>query len=603
MPQQSPESEVDSRATMILGHNRPRVRSLLFLVCSWSLSAAALAQPAAGPSLSGQEDQAGKLTTVAWAALTSYDSLLDDIGFLGELAGRPGTADMIRGMIPMFTQGRDVAGMGLDTTRPVGVVLRTDGVQFVPIVCLPITDLDATLEVVEGFGFAPADAGDGVVELELPDQTLYLKSSGEWTYAAQSPDALDSAPNDPSPALNMLVRDYDLSVKLAVQNVPELYRQMALQQLRAGMEQGLVQQDNESDEDFEARSRLAEIQVQQISDMIEGFDRLTLGWNLDAAAQSTHLDVVLTVLPDSKLAPAMAVYNDATTRLAGFHKPDAALSMLGMGTTPPEMLEEQREQIEATVATFRTQVAKAADSSDEIPNDQMREDLKAIAFDLLDAYEEMLMSGKAEFGGSLELSDDGYAAVAAAKLPDPKKVEAAARKLGRLAEEYDTGGVQPKFEFDLGSHAGVEMHRLTVPIPDEKQARVIFGEELIVTVGIGPDAVYLAAGPKGEDALKAAIDESRSRDGEKILPFEGVASVKQFVNAFRPLANAQNEMVFAMLSDAFEEAEPGTDRLRISGRGVENGVLIRYEAEAGVLRAFGKAAMAAQQQAMGGGGF
>lgn len=561
---------------------------------------AAHAQPAAEPSMDEATD-AGGMKTVAVAAIGGYDSLLEDIGFLGDLAGRPGTADMLRGMIPMFTQGRDVKAMGLDTTRPLGVVLRADGVSFAPIVCLPITDLDATLEVVEAFGFAPADVGDGIIELELPERTLFLKSDGEWTFAAQSPDAFDAAPADPGPMLQQLVAEYDLCVRVLAPNVPEIYKQLALEQLRAGMEQGLVQLEDESDEEFDARAELAEAQVEQLTDAIESIDELTAGWRLDAEAGSTHLDLAFTILPGSKLAPAVAVYQDTTTRFAGFHNPAAAMSMLAVGDTPPEMLDDQREQLESTIQVLRTQADQALEE-DEVP-ESMRDALKSAASDLIDVYEEMVFSGKGDIGVSLDLASEGFALIGAIAVPTPEKVEAALKKLAEAWAENPELTEAPEVAWDAETHAGVRMHQVAVAVPESGQARQMIGETLTVTVGIGPDAAYLGVGPTGAEALKKAIDTSRSRDGEEVLPFELMVSVKQVVDALAPFANDENAQVFAMLGDALAEVAEGTDHLRVSARPIENGLIIRYEAEEGVLRAAGKAAMAAQQAALQGGGF
>ena len=574
---------------------RCTLRPFLALTFSALLATTAAAQPATEPSMD-QETETG-LKTVAIAALSGYDALLGDISYLGELVGRPGAGDMLEGLIAMFAQGRDVTAMGLDKTRPIGVVLQTDGMQFVPIACLPITDLDKTLEVIEGFGLEPVDAGDGIIELELPQQTLFLKASNGWTYAAQSPEAFDSIPANPEPMLRRMVKEYDLGVRIKVQNVPDMYRQIALQAMQQGMEQGLEQQDEEDDETFELRSRLAEAQIEQLTDLIDGLDEVTLGWSLDSEAKKTYLDASFTVLPDSKLAPAVALYDKATTRFAGFHNPAAMMSMLASGETPPEMIEDQREQFEAMIAMFRKQGNDALDKQDEIPNDETREALRSAMTDLIDAYEEMILAGRADIGGSLDLSGEGFAFLAGGAIPSPEKIESALRHLADAVAANPEIDDAPEVAWNADEHAGIKLHQLVVPVPENGQAQDLLGEELTLTVGIGEGAVYFAAGQRGVKSLKSAIDTSRSRDGEKILPFEMVLSLKQVIDAIEPLADNENRKGIEMMAAALAEVPEGSDHIRISGRPIENGMAIRYEAEEGVLSAVGQAAMAAQQAA------
>ncbi len=583
-----------------LRHPRPSnlfvSRSLALALSVWGATAA-IAQPTAEPAIEQEQETETGLKTVAVAALSGYDSLLGDISYLGELVGRPGAGDMLEGLIAMFAQGRDVEAMGLDKSRPIGVVLQTDGMQFVPIVCLPIADLDKTLEVVEAFGMEPVDAGDGVIELELPQQTLFLKATGGWTYAAQSPDAFDSIPANPEPMLRRLVNEYDLGIRVKVPNVPGMYRQIAIQALQQGMEQGLEQQDEEDDETFELRTRLARLQIEQLTDAIDGLDELTVGWSLDSEAKKTYLDASFTVLPDSKLIRAVETYDNTTTRFAGFHHPEAMLSALASGTTPPEMIEEQREQLEAMVAMFRKQGNKALDEQDEIPNDETREALRSAMTDLIDAYEEMILSGRADIGGSLDWGDEGFALVAGGAIPSPEKIESALRHLAEAVAAHPEIDETPEVLWNAYEHAGVKLHQLVIPVPEQGQARDLFGEELSLTVGIGEGAVYFAAGQRGAENLKKAIDTSRSRDGEKILPFEMVLSVKQLIDAIEPFADNENRQGIEMVAAALADVPEGTDHVRISGRPIKNGMTIRYEAEEGVLRAAGQAAMAAQQAA------
>ncbi|QDT70267.1 hypothetical protein MalM25_32130 [Planctomycetes bacterium MalM25] len=544
-------------------------------------------------------ESATGLKTVAVAGLSSRDELLKDLDFLGELGGRPG----LSGVITFFSGGAlDV----LEEGRPIGVVLQTDGASFTPLGCLPVTDIDRVLEVAENFGFEPLALDDDTYEIELPDQTIFFKSAGEWVFVAQSAAALASAPADPTQTLNKLTETYDLGVTASVPNVPEMYRQIALEELRNGMEEGLVQEEEESDEDFQARRDLAESQIDQLADMIQGLDQVTIGWSIDSEGRRTFLDAIITGLPDSDIALAMSVYDRSTSGVSGFHRPEAAASMLTTGTTPPELLEKQAAQVDATVEMLRTQAEKGIEEADELPDDPaFREALHSATDDLIDAYGDMLRNGRIEMGGSLNLEGDGFDLIFGAYVTDPSKIESAFKKLAAAAETQ-AGDKWPGIEWGYADHAGVKLHGMSIPVPDEGQAREALGETLRVLMGVGDERVYLAAGPRGEEALKRAIDDSAGLENKEILPAEIIVSLGQVLAAAEKVSgdNPQAAAVIGMLVESLEEAPEGSDRLVMTTEAIENGVKVRYLIEGGVLEAIGKvAAQAAAMQQQGGGGF
>ena len=254
-----------------------KLRILAALLIAGSIGASPqllIAQPALEAETGAA---AGAMQTVAVVALSGYDPLMEDIGYLGALGGRPEGAQMIEGMINLFTQGKGLEGM--DKTKPWGVVVQTDGNNLLPLVCLPINDLDAILALAEGFGVMSDDAGNGVKELTVPNSPmpLFAKKMGDWVYVSQSAESLDSAPADPTSTLSDLVEAYDIGARVLAQNIPAMWKQMAIGGLRQGMEEGLQQEPDESDAEYEARREIAEIQVEQLLDMIEQTESFTIG--------------------------------------------------------------------------------------------------------------------------------------------------------------------------------------------------------------------------------------------------------------------------------------------------------------------------------------
>ena len=195
-----------------------------------SISIVALLVLAAGvlsarPAFAQADDQTapaaapGEIKNVAVVAVSSYDKLIADVGFMGSLADRPELGQMIEGTIALFTQGKGLNG--IDKTKPWGVILQTDGQQFLPVACLPVTDLNQVLGIVQGFGAKVQDAPDGGKQIDLPNgKSIFVKTSGTWAYLAQNGGSLEHLPADPQAALGELVTNYDLGARVSVQNVP-----------------------------------------------------------------------------------------------------------------------------------------------------------------------------------------------------------------------------------------------------------------------------------------------------------------------------------------------------------------------------------------------
>lgn len=579
---------------------------LAFLAIAALTPAAARAQAVAAPEApASMAEDAPAVQTVAVAALASYDQLMKEINFLGELGGRPAASDMVEGMIAFFTGGRGVEG--LDKSRPLGMVLQTDGAAFAPILCLPVADIAPLLELAENFGFEPIEAGDGVYEVELKDQTVFVRNTGAWTFVGQTAESLAQAPQDPGSSFQNLTATYDFAVSVMAQNVPDMYRRVALEQLRQGMEEGLTQEENETEEEFAERSRLAESQVEQIGELVEGLDVVTLGWSIDAEKKHTFLDAVITGVAGSDIALAMDAYKDPKSGVNGFHRPKAAMSLLTVGTTPPELLEKQKEQTEAAIAMVRGQVQKGmkeqADSG-KLPDDPaVRAALEGATEDLIDVYADMLTGGRVELGGSLDLQGDGYDMVVGGYVPDPAKVESAFKKLADAAASQEGF---PGVEWGYATHAGVKMHGMTIPVPEQAtEAREALGESVRVVMGVGGERVYLAVGPRGEESLKRAIDESAASAEKAILPAELIVSIGQILTAAEKVAPPQAAPVIGMVLGAMEDVPPGVDRLVMTTESVDRGMRVRYLLEEGVLKAVGNAAAtaAAMQQGQAGGGY
>ena len=95
-------------------------------------------------------------------------------------------------------------------------------------------------------------------------------------------------------------------------------------QIEAGVQQGLTDVGDQQNAQADLQQKLAAAQMKSLKMVIEGTDHITIGWQIDSNAQTTHLDFSLVAVPGSQLAKQAAGLTDAKSAFAGFLDPDAA---------------------------------------------------------------------------------------------------------------------------------------------------------------------------------------------------------------------------------------------------------------------------------------
>ena len=197
---------------------------------------------------------AGELKNVAVIAGAPYQKLISDITFLGSLGGKPELGQMVEGGLAFFTQGK--AATSLDKTKAWGVIVQTDGQNFIPVGCLPVTKVDDLLGVVKNYGMQIKDSDNGGKEIMMPNQrSIFVKQEGGLAFISTSAASLAKLPANPEELLTKMAGEYDLAIHASVKNVPEQYRQFAMQAMQAGVQQGMKKKDDETDEQYQQRQQ------------------------------------------------------------------------------------------------------------------------------------------------------------------------------------------------------------------------------------------------------------------------------------------------------------------------------------------------------------
>ena len=522
-----------------------------------------------------QEASTAGMKTIAVLSLTSYDELLKNLDFIGELAGQPGSAQQAEMMINLFTQGQGLAG--LDKSKPSGVLVQTDGMSIVPLAFIPVSEAKPLLDVLAAFDITSEEGENGVYTVQAGPQELFVKSQGSWAFIAHTVEALAAAPENPQQLLAGLDKEYDVALRLNVQNLPAMFSQRAIQALKGGVAEGLQQMPGEAAADYETRQKVVQAAMSDIEDAIRDTDQVTLGWSLNTEQKTTHLDCQLVAVEGSKLAKQFAESAAVKTSFGGFVSPEGAFTMTMAG----KMTDKYIVRAVTMLGDLRRKMMERIDEEADLPDDAARETVKAAMGDLLDAAKATIEGGILDVGCSLQLGSQSLTLSGGARIASSDRVEQAVRKLAELAEtEEDFPGVQ----WNADSHGDVQFHTLQIPAPND-DARKVFGDQLNVVLGIGPDSVYFAIGTDVLKAIKDAMDRSNSGAGEDLPPVAVEVSLSQIM---RFAAAHDTDPQVALLAGIFSDLE-GKDHISITARAIKNGFQYRMEVEEGVLAAIGKA--------------
>jgi hypothetical protein len=530
--------------------------------------------PAAGP--------------VAVVAITSYEKLMADVDWLGGLMNMPGASQMVDGMLMQATGGQGLAG--LDKTKPIGLVVNLAPGPFpMPIVAayVPVTDQAALLGLLQKvLGVTNQDMGNGVLQVNAMGQDVYAKNAGSYMLVAMTPDGLGAMPADPAAVIGPLTQQYDVAVQINVQNVPEALRQQAVTGMAAAA-QG-VKLPNESDSDFAARQQLMQAQAEATTMLVRELDQVRLGLSIAGEEQRVYFDTNLLAQPGTQLAQELTQDSDATTNFAGFANADAAVS-LSAASKVSGMRAAQMEQVIAQVRAKATQSIDA-----EAPAD-LREPIKTSVGQLLDAILETVKAGKVDGGAVVFAAPDAVSGVAGGLMLDPAKIESALKNLSEtLAKAGDSD--MPQITWGAEKHGDIAFHTTAVPVKDD-EAKVLFGDQLDIVVGLGGQSAYVAWGKNAAATLKQVIDANGAAPNQATKPMTLTVTVGKIIDAAKSVAKPEAKPMLEMVSSMLAGAA-GKDHAVVSSQVVDNGVQYRVEVEQGVIQAIATAAM---MQSMGGG--
>ncbi len=542
------------------------------VLCAWGLAA-----PADAPA---------KVKTVAVLSVAGYNELMADVGLIGELTDNPDLPKGLEALLNLFTRSRGLAG--LDKSRPGGLIVQTDGQQVRAYGFVPVSDLDALLKVLEPAVGRPEEAGDGLLRIQGKGggKPVFIREAHGWAFFAEQKGWLADVPDDPLSVLDGLNDRYDLAVRFYAANVPEKHRRQLIEKIKEGAAREAKRRPHESEEQFALRSKIQDEMLHSVLTIIDDVEQITLGCSLDNKERNASVEVTFIARRGSETAAAIAKLRRNRSRFAGFMLPEAALSANWSGTMP----ERKVAVLDAVVDAVRVQAMHDIERQEK--PEAERELAKEVVGTVLDAIEATVEKGRADGGMAVLLDPEAVTILAGGVLTDAPSLEEAARKVVEAAKA-EHPEIGEWVCFDAGQYKSVELHTLSIPIPpdadDREKVVALVGEKLEVVVGLGPEAVYVAAGRDALKRLKQVIDCSAELADEVVEPIRcslDLGTLARFVAAVgKPKDRAQAARVAEILADT-----PTEDHITLVARVIPRGVCYRLEVEPGVLRMLGRMA-------------
>jgi len=510
--------------------------------------------------------------------VASLNKLMQDVNYITGVMGQPQAGGMFTMMAGTFTQG-------IDTTRPIAVLVPMVDGSPEPIGVLPSNNIELVLKRLEP-QTGPADKlDDGTLVIAAGPALVYIRQVGNWAVVARNRELIDLVPADPMSLMEGLGDNYDIGLRLNIQEIPLQLREMLVEQLSQGFEQAMARQQGG---DLNS-SKLSQMQLEQLNTLIREAEQLKFGLNINPNKRIISIDTEFTAAEGTSLAEMYAGTQPIASKFSAVLSGDAALRYHVASSVSPEAVRTTTE----STAAIKEAVQNALAQQDEL-EDHQRAEIEEMLDGLIEIGVKTLQEGKMDAGVIGRADDQSFQIVGGSFVHDGNAVAAWVKE---LAAKLRDAGDAPQFNFDESQYNGVTMHSIVFDIPaDQAELRRTFGEQAKIQLGTGPQAVYFALGQGSADAMQKLIDSADADRGDLSERPLGQARVKllpilRLIQSIKP-----NDSLAAVIDSVALGGD--NDYLSIVTHAIENGQSSNVEIGEGLIKAAGAAVREAQMQQM-----
>lgn len=465
---------------------------------------------------------------------------------------------------------------GLNRTRPVGLIVKTGGDSFRTFGFLPVHDRQTLIESLTQAWGELMDVGDAVVEIPAP-VPVYARIENKWAFVATDAETLLEVPEDPILLLDGLEKEYDLAIRAQINNIPLIYRQLAIGWVQFAIQEEMSQLDGLEDLQSRLQRKMMQDSLVQFQSLVNETETISFGWDMLPSTKDMRFDVAITAVEGTSSAERMAGIKETVSRFSGFLLSDASVQLHFAADIP-------KDDTERTLYVLKAMKLQALDElqrDPEITDQNFRSDAQDVLGGLFDIVITAVEGEHIEGGAAMILEDDTFSLIAGGHVVNGADF---AKRLRDFCELCDQDDGFPEVSWNVAEHRGVHFHRWEIPVGHPSLAPVV-GERLEITLGTGEECGYLSVGSESGDLLKRVLDRSHQMKDSVVPPSQMSVSLRPIVRYLNQI-DADNPN-WPKLTN-FLGGVNGRDRITMENKPIERGSLTQVTIERDVVRIVGQ---------------
>lgn len=424
----------------------------------------------------------------------SINNLLEDVKYLGELAGQKDKVDEGLKFIKTNVEDQKI-DKAIDFTRPIGLygTLNSDNpLDSTGVLLLPVADEKGLLDLLGNFQLTPEKGDDGVytVQAPFPPIPIYIRFANKYAYIAAQNKGAVAKESILDPGKVFTGKSTTLSASVRLDQIPDEMKKMAISQLDEHLNQEKQKEiPGESKTQAEFRHKMIDAMGQRMARVIQDAVELAFSFDVDRQANRLNGEFKFSAKPGSGLAKEIEDAGKNESLFAGLVSSKAAINALVHNTFP----EEARKAIEPAID-------EAFKEAKEKEKDPAKRELGEKIFT---AIKPSLVAGELDLAFSFRgpSKDNHYTFLGAAKLKDGQKVEEAVKDvLTKAVQEKD----KDRIHLDAEKSGEFSIHKFDIQKDFDEKTRAILGNHALY-LAFRSDAVFVSGGARGLETIKEAL--------------------------------------------------------------------------------------------------
>lgn len=494
--------------------------------------------------------------------LKSFDGLLKDFKYLGELAGKGEEVKQIDGIVENLPIKNGLAGTGLDTKRPflLYAVASPDAINSYGVLLLPVADEKAFVgflnDTLGNFGLKVSDPEDSIRSVAVPNlpfEVYFTVADGYAFVTARDRDNLKADRRLKPASLNSANAGEVASATVRLDRIPDMLKQLALGQLDVRAAEA---RDRKESHETAAQSRLKGVVIdtamRQVKNLLRDGKSLELRLTIDPSSEELALEANLTGKAGSALANDIEAFGKRASLFASSLTP---AFQFGVNLELPSDLRE------AAVGVVKEGFAKMLQQE----QDEKKRELGQKVFDTLLP---ILKSGRIDAGISARSDSNGHFTFAmGARVPDAGAIE-------RLIQDDLAPTIPPDkaktLTLNAATISGTKVHRIT-PASEELSSkdRRMFGDHPTLLLAFPENRIVAAIGADSESAIRSLLETKQSAPAAPVRFTASLAKMAPIV------LQDKSEDVRKAAQETLAKTKPGQDVVAVS---LEGGPGLKFRA-------------------------